>query len=594
MNRLVSRFGVWIIGGLLLLADMARAQPTVLNPLPAAEQTTFFHLPEGGAVMPLAWYRGLDVIDARTGQRTGQTFAERMDVYGFLADDNHELPVGFGVVSLDFLGGLPGLSLNCAACHVGELHHQGQRVRIIGGPNLADARRFSQDVYASSLAAFGTTGRLVQFLVRSERLEPATVAWLETLDLDGIDDAGCQSAEFTADDPGATLTALVQRARRDAAASPTVRKSPDSAVRDAGVSPTATVVDLYRNLQLVFAELGYFTAQGRFPLSTREGPGRLDAFATVRFLLHPNESTDFPFTAPVSVPPLWGVRDKKWLHWNANTNSALQRNISQALGMGALEARGGVTNVLFPNLHTLETVAETIAPPAWPEAVFGPLDANLVAQGRTLYQARCAHCHDSGTVDPTSGLIEYRLFSLAEAGTDPNYALNFHQPVGATPFPQVLQQRMKTIQEWYYDRRDPRQPVPIPVRIAWGGGPARLPAVWRDPLADDVNAPVYPALPLTGVWATAPYLHNNSVPTLRQLLMPAVERPTVFMVGHREYDPVDVGYTQSLSANAIPDELRFDTREAGNANSGHDGPAFGADDLSDADLDALLEYLKSL
>jgi hypothetical protein len=130
--------------------------------------------------------------------------------------------------------------------------------------------------------------------------------------------------------------------------------------------------------------------------------------------------------------------------------------------------------------------------------------------------------------------------------------------------------------------------------IAWGGGPARLPAVWRDPLADDVNAPVYPALPLTGVWATAPYLHNNSVPTLRQLLMPAVERPTVFMVGHREYDPVDVGYTQSLSANAIPDELRFDTREAGNANSGHDGPAFGADDLSDADLDALLEYLKSL
>ena len=81
---------------------------------------------------------------------------------------------------------------------------------------------------------------------------------------------------------------------------------------------------------------------GRFTLSTREGYGRLDAFATVRFLLFPQQSAKFPFTAPVSVPHLWGTSRKKWLHWNSNTNSALQRNIAQAVGMGALAGKGGV------------------------------------------------------------------------------------------------------------------------------------------------------------------------------------------------------------------------------------------------------------
>jgi len=348
--------------------------------------------------------------------------------------------------------------------------------------------------------------------------------------------------------------------------------------------------DVYRNALLLRAEVAFFTAQGKMPLSTREGFGRLDAFATVRFLLFPEEAADFPFTGPVSAPHLWGIGQKKWLHWNNNTNSTMQRNIGQALGMGAVQAPGGISDVILPNLNALETIAQSISPPKWPAAVFGPLNTALVKQGAGLFQARCAGCHNAGTIDPASGLIEFRMFSLSDTGTDPHHALNFHQPVGSQSFATAFQQKLQGIEQWTY-RVDS---VPPATRLAWGGGRGRVPATWRDPLAKDVNAPVYAALPLTGVWATAPYLHNNSVPTLRDLLKPAAQRPAVFMVGQRDYDPANVGYAQTATGDDIPELCRFDTGEAGNANTGHEGAAFGADGLSDSDVDALLEYLKSL
>ncbi len=353
-------------------------------------------------------------------------------------------------------------------------------------------------------------------------------------------------------------------------------------------------MDLYRNLQLLKAETHYFLSQGRYPLTTREGYGRLDAFATVRYLLFPGDSADAPFTGPASVPHLWGIGNKKWLHWNNNTNSTLQRNMAQSLGTGALQAPGGINNILVSNLAALETLAQQIEPPSWPIDLLGPLDDDRVDRGRDLYVARCAGCHEAGRVDPGSGLIEYRQFSLSEAGTDPQYALNFHRPVGTQPFAEALGARMQSLERWYYHRRDPAHPIPLPTQIAWSGGKSRFPAIWRDPLASGGDAPVYAALPLTGVWATAPYLHNASVPTLRDLLKPSSARPTVFMVGQRDFDPVNVGYRQPAAEESIPFHLRFDTRDIGNSNAGHEGPVFGAEGLSPENVDDLLEYLKSL
>ena len=120
----------------------------------------------------------------------------------------------------------------------------------------------------------------------------------------------------------------------------------------------------------------------------------------------------------------------------------------------------------------------------------------------------------------------------------------------------------------------------------------------------------YKARPLNGIWATAPYLHNGSVPTLYDLLLPSdmrpltvradatlppgPYRPSSFQVGTREYDPVKVGYrTEASDTNTFT----FATRDAagreilGNSNTGHD---YGTSSLSEAERMALVEYLKSL
>jgi len=95
----------------------------------------------------------------------------------------------------------------------------------------------------------------------------------------------------------------------------------------------------------------------------------------------------------------------------------------------------------------------------------------------------------------------------------------------------------------------------------------------------------YRARSLNGIWATAPYLHNGSVPTLWDLLLPADQRPRSFKVGAREFDPVKVGFKSDGY-----DGFEFNTSQPGNLNTGHDnyGP------LSDQDRWDLIEYLKSL
>ena len=97
----------------------------------------------------------------------------------------------------------------------------------------------------------------------------------------------------------------------------------------------------------------------------------------------------------------------------------------------------------------------------------------------------------------------------------------------------------------------------------------------------------YAGRPLTGVWASPPYLHNGSVPTLYHLLLPAAKRPTTFPLGHREYDPVKVGYVTEVAGKS---RFVMDTTQDGNHNTGHE---YGTD-LSEDDRMALLEYLKGI
>lgn len=114
----------------------------------------------------------------------------------------------------------------------------------------------------------------------------------------------------------------------------------------------------------------------------------------------------------------------------------------------------------------------------------------------------------------------------------------------------------------------------------------------------------YKPRPLEGVWATPPFLHNGSVPTIYDMLSPAFERPREFYLGRREFDPLKVGFVTDPTASNRG--FLFNTRLQGNHNTGHEfragydataapgdyqygviGPALTVDERF-----AIIEYLK--
>jgi len=119
-----------------------------------------------------------------------------------------------------------------------------------------------------------------------------------------------------------------------------------------------------------------------------------------------------------------------------------------------------------------------------------------------------------------------------------------------------------------------------------------------DPYKLTFDADAYRARPLTGIWASAPYLHNGSVPTLYDLLIPPRDldgncpdpegrcRPVTFHVGSTEFDPIHVGF----QTEAAEHTTMIDTRLSGNLNTGHNFVT----GLSHEERLALLEYLKTL
>ncbi len=102
----------------------------------------------------------------------------------------------------------------------------------------------------------------------------------------------------------------------------------------------------------------------------------------------------------------------------------------------------------------------------------------------------------------------------------------------------------------------------------------------------------YANAPLDGVWLRAPYLHNGSVPTLRDLLEPASARPKRFYRGNDVYDPQRVGFVTDLPEQDGRRFFEYDTSQPGNSNAGHEGARYGTE-LSAEDKDALVEYLKT-
>jgi hypothetical protein len=115
--------------------------------------------------------------------------------------------------------------------------------------------------------------------------------------------------------------------------------------------------------------------------------------------------------------------------------------------------------------------------------------------------------------------------------------------------------------------------------------------------------PQYKPRPLAGIWAAGPFLHNGSVPTIYQLLLPADQRDKKFFVGTRDFDPVNLGLSTQPPTKG---GFWLDTSVTGNSNVGHEfrkgyiqwtpasPPQYGVigTEWTEEDRRDIIEYLK--
>lgn len=265
--------------------------------------------------------------------------------------------------------------------------------------------------------------------------------------------------------------------------------------------------------------------------------------------------------APVSVPPWWRMA-KKHAMFNLGEGRGDHGRIMMAASMlcsDSIEELEAI-DAYAPDIRAF---IASLEPPAWPFDV----DAERAARGREVFEANCSACHGryahdaDGRRDRAADVYPNRLVPIELVGTDPALVEQAHSDEGIA--------YVDWFNRSYYGR-----------------------------LGTAAPGPGYVAPPLDGIWATAPFLHNGSVPSVRALL-DSETRPARWQHVARDasdpddYDRDALGW-RFVAGDAIapdtPPERVYDTARAGHANTGH---RFG-DHLSDAERDAVIEYLKTL
>ena len=553
------------LSGYLLLASLAGAGLAAelkLETLPQkwtdAERHKFWFIGQGSKIMPVDWFLHLE----RKNMEQRFALPENLYRYGFVIDtsgipgdlNKNNLPIGFATGNYD---GVEFVGLTCAACHTGNIVYNGRSILIEGAPAMLNFDLFLSEMVDAMIQTSEDPAKRERFINGF----PAPP------DMNAFD---------------ARLKRL--RTRRDI-------NTPDHPA----------------------------------------GFGRVDAFGhifnqvAVEHLGNPPEVAVKP-NAPASYPMLWDVAQHRFVQWNysapnlgvgENAVGSLMRNIGEVLGVfGEMDITRPETHIpgvtprpqykssaQIENLRQIEGLLAKLESPKWPFEA--PAD-QAVNAGRNVYKKRCEHCH-STNLDQA----HYPAFpnKIGKLGTDPDLATTF---LARRAPAKILEGAPKGVLLWS-SRLTPRFLVfsgdellkDLTAHLALQATPGtlqRVESLTRGTIevAKVGLGPYYKARPLNGIWASAPYLHNGSVPTLTDLLWPAaadpqaagavVLRPASFCVGDGKYDPVKVGYV-TYPGPACPDRTALvDTTVPGSRNIGHE---YGVK-LSDEDKKNLVEYLKTL
>lgn len=532
------------------------------------QQTWFYNASQGSQLIDYKWMLSLEQPNNDTLFLDDDHMDDlRFITRGFDKDDPDRvdhLPVGFAKdVSKDIntKDRKISLGLTCAACHTNELEYTDDagtthKIRIDGGGTLANGPLLAQRIAESVTNTVGDTAKFDRFANRV---------------------LGSSANGTPKDELFGKLTAYMlerQQAERSTSGSTT----------------------------------------------TIEGYGRFDAFGRIfnqaLSKVGAGDHNFSPINAPVSFPFLWGTNQSDFVQWVGIAGNGgvgpLGRNAGEVLGVFA---DINVTPPAFPfgyansvnasNLIRLEQRIRKLRSPVWDEAL-PPIDVESAARGADIFvksfngERSCSICHNLVDRTDEDRKVTAWMEKLSSIGTDPTTANNISNPatrrMGDTgilkgrklvPFGKVEFSSKAPVMEIVTHEVANmllQRPFALAEQELISYFESRLSQMERkgnwvrnlgDPKTTDPDKfafLAYKGRSLGGIWATAPFLHNGSVPTLWELLTVPEKRTNNFYVGSRGFDPVNVGIKVDERA---PFSYEFRTHDldgnpiTGNSNGGH-------------------------
>ncbi|SOD16887.1 di-heme-cytochrome C peroxidase [Nitrosomonas ureae] len=620
----------------------------------ASDSLWFYNTTQGSNLLPYSFFLVLEQPDSSDLFRDNQN----IDRYGYLPQrptisNPDGLPVGMvrdEYQSQAFMG------FTCAACHTTQLNYQGVGIRIDGGPANADMETFMIDL-ADALYAT---------LKNSEKRDRFVVNVLEKGQYKNQEDILIDLKKYAQRIKTYTIVNVPRDTTRPLTRYGYARLDAFGRIYNRVLEHIMGAQQLRELLTeiLTTEELAEIMSNVEPVLSSTNRDHiieRIQIYLTSKQIIRLRNRIYNPADAPVSYPFLWDIPQHDYVQWNGRVDNSglgpMARNAGQMIGVfGTLDwqERDGFTlssviggqgfgpkhidfqsSIDIRNLRRVEKHLRKLTSPQWPEHILPKIDRARMVNGAKLFSQYCASCHGHiDRIDPDRRVVA-KMIDTSSIGTDSKMATNGieyagysgilrNQYVGVSTGNLLLQRQAPAAalltsatrnvvttpdrDKWFVRRWVERS---LDFAYTFFDNEVQSSLKHGNYTPDTSDNPfasilAYKARPLNGIWATAPYLHNGSVPTLYDLLLPKrrpgdpVEgeyRPDEFMVGSREFDPVKVGLKSTDY-----DGFLFRTHIWGNNNGGHE---FASGRMPQPDgmflpaltkkqrLD-LVEYLKSL
>ncbi len=504
-----------------------------------------------------------------------------LDVAGLFIDERdptYPIARGFGWTGLarnDPSGAVDYAALSCGACHIGRVRLDDGSLRYLDGGVNAQFNLVQYRVRVRNTIEKITAGATTP----EEKIERATRAILTALDKAHAQDRNYFYKNYSF--AGRRFDAAYETRQ--------IELFMQDAPAIVGKYLTRAGLEYVSLLDLVYKNYKGFEEQ-----MTQGFGGMADATGVSTSMVYaaaeargenPDPKTNLPPTPGITdFMAVWEQEKRlaRWSpdhtqlidgggQWNGNIPIPIFRNLAAELTLGL----GPDTDIRIAAFS--EDLLRDLPAPVYPF----PVDLALAKKGAALFEENCAACHR-----PHNG----KVYDL---GTDLGRARVVSDIIA------------KNARDSFMKICPPARVVEMPPSGDRLAPCAKFEDVSLEnradvSMADPATHEGYNALPLGGVWAQAPYLHNGSVPTLYHLLVPR-ERPAVFVKSRLDYDKKLVGFSWEPAQTLSREGYRFDTTAfPALSNKGHDkdavedGKTLKLDWSDDVDgAMAIVEYLKT-